>query len=323
MLGVRFAGKLGEIRTGTQTSLRLHRLPVQPDRGQCQTCPRALADLNYKDRRTAIRTDLSSPAADRVTDSHRKASPLRLAPHETHTVALEKQLEGTRTSRECDPHPKVTPYSPEMVKSIADFLLYLFQTRKLQLSTIDGYRSTIAVNLGNSSAKMRISLVPWTLSTETDPRAGGAFPLETFPWCCTSHKALFETSLKNLTSKTVFLLALGLGKNRSEIHAWQNKNIRPQSYWPKVCLYPSSSFLSRNQLAKRVHTVWPQWLFKLLPKLWISHSSLIGPYIWSEPCATIWIGPRPQAEQGVGLCLLQERLRQKYLPLSPHGLSRQ
>ena len=35
------------------------------------------------------------------------------------------------------------------VKSVADFLLYLFEDRKLQPSTIDGYRSTIADKLGN------------------------------------------------------------------------------------------------------------------------------------------------------------------------------
>ena len=36
------------------------------------------------------------------------------------------------------------------VKSVADFLIYLFQDRKLQPSTIDGYRSAIADKLGNS-----------------------------------------------------------------------------------------------------------------------------------------------------------------------------
>ena len=36
------------------------------------------------------------------------------------------------------------------VKSGADFLMYLFQGRKLQPSTIDGYRSAIADKLGNS-----------------------------------------------------------------------------------------------------------------------------------------------------------------------------
>ena len=52
-----------------------------------------LADLNCKDTGSALRTDLPGPATDvsnMVTDSHRKASPLRPAPHETHTVALEK-----------------------------------------------------------------------------------------------------------------------------------------------------------------------------------------------------------------------------------------
>ena len=58
---------------------------------------------------------------------------------------------------------------------------------------------------------------------------------------------LREASLKHLTFKTAFLLALGSGKRRSEIHAWQHKNIRHQS---DLSLFPSPSFLSKNQLAK-------------------------------------------------------------------------
>ena len=56
--------------------------------------------------------------------------------------------------------------------------------------------------------------------------------------------------MKHLTFRTVFLLALGSGKPRSEIHAWQNRHIRHQSDWSKVSLYPSPSFPSKNQLAK-------------------------------------------------------------------------
>ena len=59
-----------------------------------------------------------------------------------------------------------------------------------------------------------------------------------------------EASLKHFTFKTVFLLTLGSGKCRSETHAWRNKNIKHQSDWSKVSLYPSLSFLSKNQLAK-------------------------------------------------------------------------
>ena len=67
-------------------------------------------------------------------------------------------------------------------------------------------------------------------------------------------KAPFEpmrkASLKHLTFKTVFLLALGTGKRRSEIHAWLYRKIRHQENWSQVTLYPSPSFLSKNQLGR-------------------------------------------------------------------------
>ena len=144
------------------------------------------------------------------------------------------------------------------VKSIADFLLYLFQVRKLQPSTIDGYRSTIPDKLGNAPVnvskdenltrlvdsfhrdrpKGRRGIPSWNLSLVLHQLTNS--PFEIFK----------EASLKHLTFKTVFLLAFGSGKCRSEIHAWQNKNIRYQADWSKVSLYPSPSFLSENQLAK-------------------------------------------------------------------------
>ena len=40
-----------------------------------------------------------------------------LVPYETHTVALEKQLEGTRIPRESDPHTKVSLPPLKMVAS--------------------------------------------------------------------------------------------------------------------------------------------------------------------------------------------------------------
>ena len=42
-------------------------------------------------------------------------------------------------------------YRAPPVKSVADFLMYLFEDRKLQPSTIDGYRSAIVDKLGNSA----------------------------------------------------------------------------------------------------------------------------------------------------------------------------
>ena len=144
------------------------------------------------------------------------------------------------------------------VKSVADFLMYLFEDKKLQPSTIDGYRSAIADKLGNTTVniskddnltrllesfhrerpKGRRGIPSWNLSLVLHQLTKAPF------------KPLREASLKHLTFKTVFLLALGSGKRRSEIHAWQHKNIRHQSDWSKVSLFPSPSFLSKNQLAK-------------------------------------------------------------------------
>ena len=114
------------------------------------------------------------------------------------------------------------------IKSIADFLLYLFQEKNLQASTINSYIGQLLQTNWEicplMSAKMRISLISWIVSTETEPRVERASLSGTFHWCCTSTKAPFEpikeASLKHLTFKTVSLLALGSGKHRTEIHAW-------------------------------------------------------------------------------------------------------
>ena len=144
------------------------------------------------------------------------------------------------------------------VNSVADFLMYLFEDRGLQPSTIDGYRSAIADKLGN---------VPFNISKDENltrlldsfhrDRPKGRRGIPSWNLSLVLHqltKAPFEpfkeASLKHLTFQTGFLLALGSGKRRSEIHAWQNKNVRHQSDWSKVSLYPSPSFLSKNQLAK-------------------------------------------------------------------------
>ena len=107
----------------------------------------------------------------------------------------------------------------------------------------------------STSAEMKISLV--FLDSFHRDRPKGRRGIPSWNLSLVLHqltKAPFEpikeASLKHLTFKTIFLLALGSGKCRSEIYAWQIKNIRHQSDWSKVSLYPSPSFLSKNQLAK-------------------------------------------------------------------------
>ena len=144
------------------------------------------------------------------------------------------------------------------VKSVADFLMYLFEDKKLQPSTIDGYRSAIADKLGNTTVNISKddNLTRLLESFHRDrPRGRRGIPswnlsLVLHQLTRAPFEPLWEASLKHLTFKTVFLLALGSGRRRSEIHAWQHKNIRHQSDWSKVSLFPSPSFLSKNQLAK-------------------------------------------------------------------------
>ena len=158
--------------------------------------------------------------------------------------------------RWCEEH-KVDFRSPS-IKQIADFLLYLFQEKHLQPSTIDGYRTAISDKIGNGQVnigkdenltrlldsfhrdkpKGRRGVPSWNLSLVLHQLTKPPF------------EPLRKASLKHLTFKTVFLLDLGSGKRRSEIHAWVHRNIRHQEDWSNVSLYPSPSFISKNHLAK-------------------------------------------------------------------------
>ena len=115
---IRLAGEQGEVRTGSKTGFQLRRLPVRPQGGQGQAPSRELADLNRQNIVNSVRSGVPGPAVhvhDRTSNSHRKASPSRLTSYETHTLAPEEQLEGTRITRKGDTRPQVAPPSLKMV----------------------------------------------------------------------------------------------------------------------------------------------------------------------------------------------------------------
>ena len=140
------------------------------------------------------------------------------------------------------------------------FLLHLFQDKKLQPSTctIDGYRSAIADKVGNYTVNIsKNDNLNRLLDSFHRDRPKGRWGVPSWNLSLVLHQLtkppfepLRKASLKHLTFKMVFLLALGSGKRRSEIHAWVNRNIRHQSDWSKVSLSPSPCFLSKNQLAR-------------------------------------------------------------------------
>ena len=180
------------------------------------------------------------------------------------------------------------------LKAIADFLLHLFQDKKLQRGTIDGYRSAITNKLGNSTINVsKNENLTRLLDSFHRDRPKGRRGIPSWNLSLVLHqltKAPFEPSLKHLTLKTVFLLALDSGTRRSEIHAWLHKNFRHQSDWSKVSLYPSPSFLSKNQLAKEgPDSVAPVVIPALAPSL---DKSLKGDRSLCpvRACATTWKG---------------------------------
>ena len=119
------------------------------------------------------------------------------------------------------------PIDPS-VATMADFLIFLFEEKKLLPASIKGYRSAIASTLKHLSSvdfschpvlsdiirsmeleKPVISrVVPhWDLSLVLDSLKKSPF------------EPISSCSLKCLTQKTVFLIALASGRRRSELHA--------------------------------------------------------------------------------------------------------
>ena len=75
------------------------------------------------------------------------------------------------------------------VKSVPDFLLYLFEDKNLQPRTIDGYRSAIADKLGNATVNISKddNLARLLESFHRDkPKGRRGIPGGTFPWYYTS-----------------------------------------------------------------------------------------------------------------------------------------
>ena len=128
--------------------------------------------------------------------------------------------------------------------------------------------------------------------------------------------------MKHLTFNTAFLLALGSGKCRSEIHAWQNKNIRHQSDWSKVSLYPSPSLLSKNQLAKEgLDSVAPVVIPALAPTL--DRSLKSDRSLCPVRVLRYYLDRTSGRIRGWSLSPSRKvSTKTSHLPLSPHGSNR-
>ena len=118
MSETRLASELRKVGTGAKTSLQLCRLPVRPQIRPGQTDPGPVAKPTGQNKITTASTGLSGPAVhvlDRPTNGHRETSSSRPTTHETHTVASQKQLEGTGIFREDHPSTQIPAPTPTMV----------------------------------------------------------------------------------------------------------------------------------------------------------------------------------------------------------------
>ena len=112
------AGEFRKIGTGTQGGFQLCGLPVRPQIRPGLTHTGPVAKPTGKDSVSAITTGLSGPAVhvpDRSLDSHRKTSSPRPVTHEAHPMASQKQLAGTRITREGDPNTQISAPTPSLV----------------------------------------------------------------------------------------------------------------------------------------------------------------------------------------------------------------
>ena len=141
--------------------------------------------------------------------------------------------------------------------ALADFLIFLFEEKKLAPVSVKGYKLAISSRLKHLSSvdfssdpvlsnliksmeleKPVVSkVVPhWDLSLVLDCLKESSF------------EPMSSCSLKCLTKKTIFLIALASGRRRSEIHALSASSGSVNFSVDRVKLHFIPGFLAKNQV---------------------------------------------------------------------------
>jgi len=143
---------------------------------------------------------------------------------------------------------------------LADFFLHLFEVLKRSVSTIKGYRSSIASSLRFSSSldisgSQELSNLLKQMERERPPRSlvVPQWDLSLVLWTLTEppFESIWqeqECPLKFLTWKVAFLLLLASGARRGELHSIPFKNVSYDRAWSHLTLKPDPSFLSKTRL---------------------------------------------------------------------------
>ena len=137
------------------------------------------------------------------------------------------------------------------IGDICNFFWYLFNDLNRCPSTIEGYRTAIADTLGNTRQNISTEIARLIASFHRDkPKSSRSIPKWNLSLVLQRltqppFEPQEEASLKFLTWKTVFLLALASGK----IHAWTLDGLLCLGDWDQIQLSPFPS-IPKKQLAK-------------------------------------------------------------------------
>ena len=151
---------------------------------------------------------------------------------------------------------------------LADFLMYLMD-RKLQPSTINGYRSAIVDKLGNSpfniSKDKNFTCLLDSFHRDRPKGRRGILSLVLYQLTRASFEPIKESSLKHLTFKK--FSSWPLGRASAEVRFMLGKTgILDTNLIGQRCpCIHHPAFFPRISWPKRVQTVWSQWLYQPWP----------------------------------------------------------
>ena len=143
---------------------------------------------------------------------------------------------------------------------VADFLLHCFDTRHSSATTLQGYRSALGSVLKLSAGYDPGQDAILAQLIRSFFRERPVASRRIVPWSINlvlrylKHGKLAPTALltkRELTLKTVFLLALATGKRCGEIHALDSEVFKVNDSYDSVILKPRSDFLSKTHFTSR------------------------------------------------------------------------
>ena len=137
------------------------------------------------------------------------------------------------------------PLNPT-ASQIAAFLYSLFDKHGLSSQTVKGYRIDRIASMELQRPRVTPVLPQWDLGIVLEALSGPPY------------EPLREASLKHLTLKTVFLLAVASAGRRSELQVlvFDQKYMQFKPKWAGVTLYFSPKFMRKNQELNQVNDPW-------------------------------------------------------------------